>query len=257
MSLFTNETAAALLTSAIANIPAFKSMTFSSEDLRRTVLAAEADLSHRLKVRFEPTEVWAGTPPTQQEITDLAGKPYIEEPAYDYDPEMFQGDRWGLVDLRQCQILSVASVVFSYPGQAATWTIPPEWIRIDKKIGLMQLVPAGTFSGSSFGPILLQMLGAGRVIPMMVNVRYRCGLADAARDYPDLIDAIRKAAIVRLALESMPSQSESISLDGMSQSGSFDASKYAEQVNAMLFGPTGSNGGLWTTFHGVSVGFLG
>jgi len=51
--------------------------------------------------------------------------------------------------------------------------------------------------------------------------------------------------------------SASISADGLSQSLSVDMEKYRGAIEATLFGPKGSNGGLMTAIHGIRLGMLG
>ena len=77
-------------------------------------------------------------------------------------------------------------------------------------------------------------MGGGGTVPHMIQVRYRAGLENAARDYPDLVDLVQKAAVLRMIEDAFLPQSGSISADGLSRSTSIDAAKYHEQVDARL-----------------------
>ncbi len=91
----------------------------------------------------------------------------------------------------------------------------------------------------------------------MIQVKYVAGLKDAKNDYPDLVDVILKQAALKVLEGNFLPSSGSISGDGLSQSISFDASKYRELIQETLMGPKGSNGGLWTAIHGIVSGVLG
>ena len=52
-------------------------------------------------------------------------------------------------------------------------------------------------------------------------------------------------------------QSASISADGLSQSNSFNYKAWQDDINETLFGPKGSNGGLFTSIHGINGSVLG
>jgi len=258
MSLFASANAASeLIAKQVAANVHLAALKLQPADLASMVYAAEAAVARELKVFLEPTEIFPDGP-TQAEITALSGKPWAEEPAYDYDPHMFRGERWGLIPLRQRYVIAVDSVIFRYPQPGtAEWRVPTEWIRVDKKIGNLQLVPTGSnFSGAPFGVWLLQMMGAGRNIPFMARVRYRAGLQDAAARWPDLLVAIRHMALSLLAVDAMIPASGSISVDGLSQSQAFSSTDFADAASRVLFGPKGTNGGLWTAIHGVGGTFL-
>lgn len=225
---------------------------WSDAYLLRKLVAAEADISHKLGVKLEPTVVFPDEP-TEQEVTDLEGKPYIVEPGYDFDPEFFQGEKWGRIDTRQMPIISVEEVKWAYPSTMNTvYTVPADWLRIDKKYGVIQMVPAGAFSAAPLSVWVLSVLGGGRLVPFMVRIKYTCGLKDAKADWPDLIDVIYKAAALSIVDDLMLPQSGSISADGLSMSQSLDTEKYRDQMEARLFGPRGSNGGLKAAICGIT-----
>ncbi len=194
------------------------------------VIAAQADAARRLRVLFGPTYVFAGDP-TQQEIDAVGDNPWIVEPPYDYEPDMWMADKWGMIILRMRPVMSVGSMVFHYPVPiTSTFTVPSDWIRLDRKYGQVQMVPTGMATGTNIALYLLQTIGGGRQIPHMLHIRYRAGMNNPEADYPDLIDLIKKMAVVRMIQDSFVPQSGSISADGLSQSSSFDIGKYQEQI---------------------------
>jgi len=207
-----------------------------NDTLYRKLLAAEKSAQRRLRVFLEPTKVFAGEP-TAGELAALpTGALWVEESGYDYEPDRWNTDQWGYLVLRNIFVSKVDSVQFVYPAPAsALFTIPPSWIRLDKKAGHIRFVPAGTaMSGATFSAFILSAMYGGRTVPQMIQVRYTAGLADAAEDYPDLIDLIYKMAIVLAINDSFPAQSGSISSDGLSQSNSLDMSKWQEVIDASL-----------------------
>lgn len=257
MSLFTQASADALLRPTIARLPYLSGLTIAPSDVFDAVRAAEADMQRRLRVFFVPTEIFSGRAPTPDELTALAGKPWAEEPGYDYEPAQMHGDRWGFMALRQRPVTRLDSVTFEYPGYGRVWDIPTGWFQLDKKYGHLQLVPSSSMFAAPFGTFILQLMGGGRVIPFMVKIRYQAGLANALTEYPDLVDLIRKAAMVRMVQNLMLPTSGSLSVDGLSQSTSVDVGKWSDDIDRLIEGPPGTNGGLRTAIHGITVGFLG
>lgn len=229
----------------------FPEVTLSDEYLLGQILAAEADIGRRLKVFLEPTTIFPYEP-TQAEIDALAGKPYAEEPGYDYDAQFFQADSWGYLVTRTRPIISVEFVRLAYPAPGNVfYTVPHDWLRIDKKYGHLRMVPATSTFTAPLSAFMMSVMGGGRSIPSMIQVKYVAGLADAKAKWPDLVDIILKSAVLKIVNESYVPQSGSISADGLSQSASLDTSKYEDMIEAKLFGGKGSNGGLWTAIHGV------
>lgn len=212
----------------------FSASTLSEDYIYGKLLAAEAEISRRLRVLLEPTIVFAG-PPTSEEIAAAGAAPWIEEPAYDFDPDMYTGDRWSLIPTRQRPIIAVQSFAFVYPTPITSrFNVPQEWLRIDKKYGQIRVVPSGVAASSPVALYLMQSMGGGRGVPQMIHIRYTAGLVNAGRDYPDLIDLIKKLATLKIMEDAFVPQSGSISADGLSQSSSMDLSKYHDAVDAKI-----------------------
>ena len=77
-------------------------------------------------------------------------------------------------------------------------------------------------------------MAGGRVIPAMIRVRYVAGLKNVARDFPDLVDVVKKMAILRILQTAFLPQSGTISADGLSQSTSLDIQKWHDGVDDAL-----------------------
>lgn len=175
----------------LAGSPYFQAAKLSDDYLYRKLLAAEADAARRLRVLFEPTTIFAGQP-TAEEIAALGDAPWLEEPGYDYDPDMYSGDRWALISTRQAPIISISKYEYLFPTPVISrFVVPPEWLRVDKKYGQIRVVPSGASGGSPVSLFLMQSMGGGRSVPQMIHLRYVAGLANAARDFPDLMDLIQ------------------------------------------------------------------
>ena len=221
----------------------------SDDDIWDKLRAAEADAAHQLRVLLAPTTVFAGDP-TQAEIDALAGAPYIVEPAYDFEPSMWQGDRWGFIATRQKPVIAMASVEFSWPGTGYSFSMPPDWIRCDRKYGHLQLVPSGAVQILPLSMYMMQTMGGGRTMPQMIKMRYTAGLENAARDYPDLLDLILRMAGIRMLQDATLAASGSISADGLSQSTSPpDLDKMNDSIDATL-------GKIRDRIHGIRVAFV-
>lgn len=208
----------------------------SDEYLWEKLKAAEADASRQLRVFFQPTVI---LPPSatqaDKDALDAAGTPWAEEPGYDYDPDFFRGERWGYIVTQQKPLISVESISFVYPAPYnSIFTVPLDWVRMDKKFGHIRLVPAGSAFSAPLSAFLMQALGGGKTIPFMVHLRYTAGLTDAAENWPDLVDAVKKAAVLRLIEDTYVPQSGSISADGLSQSLSTDTQKYSDSISKKL-----------------------
>lgn len=223
----------------------------SDDYIWQRILAAEASIARELRVPLVPTRFFPGTP-TQAQIDALDGMAWAEDPGYDYHQDMFFPDKWGMIKLKNKPLIEIHDVSFDFPTMGDSFfKMPTEWLREFKKYGHIQFVPSTPALFSTAGTFVMRALTGYSVVPMMVKITYTAGLTDAAKTYPDLIDAIKKRAIVKAIEDAMPAQSGSISADGLSQSVSVDMAKYSEVVDLILHGAPGTNGGLMTAIHGV------
>jgi hypothetical protein len=231
-------------------------ITVTDDYLWDKLRAAEAEAQRDLRVYFQPTALFPDTP-TDVELAALNGAPWAIDPGYDFGPENFYHDKWGMIITRQKPIISVSSVRMVYPSPAALiYEFPADWIRLDRKYGHIRLVPSSSLSLGSLSANVMQLFSS-RMIPQAMQVRYVAGLENAAQDYPDLIDLVMKKAALKVIGDLFLPQSGSISADGLSQSFGADFAKYHESIDLIMNGPKGSNGGLMTAIHGARLSVLG
>lgn len=260
-ALFSNRfTAVANLrqdTLVVAASGAMPSVQVSDDYLWGKLLAAEAEISHTLRVPLAPTTFFPDTP-TDAQIAALNGQPWAIDPGYDYSPGDFgYTDRWGMLKLRNKPVQSVSKVRFSYPGGAtAEYDLPLDWLRIDRKYGTVQFVPSSTAFIAPLQSFVMAAMASGRTIPLAIQFTYVAGLANAKSDYPELLDAIIKTASMKIVGDAFLPQSGSISADGLSQSISNDMQKHHEAIDLILNGGKGGNGGLMTAIHGIRIGVM-
>jgi hypothetical protein len=237
----------------------FSGVTLTDDYIWEKVVAAESQIKHTLRVPLVPTQFFAYTPTTPEDIAlEQPGVPIDIDPAYDYDPEFFQGEKWGFIVTRQKPVQSVQRMRFAYPAPSNLFfDIPLDWIRLDQKYGHIRLVPATSAFSAPLSAFMMQALGGGRTIPFMIQLTYIAGIQNAWTTYPELIDVIKKQAVLKVVEDGFLPQSGSISADGLSQSMSVDMEKYRDTIDSILNGPKGSNGGLMTSIHGVRNTIMG
>lgn len=235
----------------------FPNFTPTDDYIWEKIQVAENEVGRRLRVPLVPTQYY-GTDPTPDQLAMLPpGMPWAIDPAQDYEPDFFQGEKWGFMVLRWKPVIMVQRVQFVYPSPTTGFfDFPLDWIRIDKKYAQIRFVPASSTFVAPLNAFLLQALGGGRNIPFAFQVTYQAGI-NAPQDYPQLIDVIKRQAALKIVEDGFIPNSASISADGLSQSLSVDMDKYRAAIEATLFGPKGSNGGIMTAIHGIKVAMLG
>jgi len=215
------------------------------------VRAAESEISHRLRVPLVPTHFFP-LPPTPDQVAALDGMAWQDEVGYDYNPDMFERDKWGFIVTRQRPIISIVKLRFSMPSAAASYfDIPPDWIRIDARYGHLRILPTTNASLITTSIIGMTALSWHSVIPAMIQLEYIAGLTDVEDTYPELLDCIKKLAVCKIVEEAFLPQSGSISADGLAQSLSVDVGKYHDVIDLIIDGPAGSNGGLQSKINGI------
>jgi len=210
--------------------------SLSDEYLYSQLLAAEADIERALRVFLEPVEILPeGATQAERDAFDGADTRWVEEPGYDLEPDFFSGEAWGFIVTRHRPLIAVHSIKFVYPQPfTSVFQIPADWIRLDRKYGHIRLVPGTQSFAAPLSVWVMRVMGGGRTIPHMIQVRYRAGLANAARDYPDILDLVYKSAVLRILEDAFLPQSGSISADGLSQSQSWDTAKYRDLIDRRL-----------------------
>ena len=237
----------------------FPGITLTDDFIWNSVQAAESEMARRLRVPLLPTQIFPLSPdqdPTgtiQTKINALPpGMPWAVDAPYDYDPDFFQGEKWGFMPLRRKPLISVSLIRFVYPAPTiGFYDVPADWLRIDKKYAHIRFVPASSPFVAPLNAFILQALGGGRTIPFAMQATYIAGITDPWDTYPEMIDAIKKMAILKILENGYFPSSGSISADGLSQSMSIDMKLYRDTINNIIDGPPGANGGLMTAIHGI------
>uniref|UniRef100_A0AAU6W388 Tail protein n=1 Tax=Pseudomonas phage Touem01 TaxID=3138548 RepID=A0AAU6W388_9VIRU len=239
------------LMSAAAGV--LQGIDVSDDYLWEKVRAAESEMAHTLRVPLVPTHFFAYRP-TDAQIAELDGMAWDIDPPYDYSPDMFQGDQWGFIVTRQRPIIDVKHLRFAYPSQDKGFLdIPVDWIRYDAKAGHIRIVPSSPAVFMSMSAFIMTALTGGRSIPFMMQLEYSAGLVDAETKFPELLDAIKKMAVLKIVGDAFLPKSGSISGDGLSESISIDMEEYQGTIDHIINGPKDSNGGLMTKIHGIRL----
>lgn len=242
-----------LLLTAVGVMP---KVEISDDYIWDKLIAAEAAMQRRLRVKFQPTKYFP-LQPSQEEIDALNGMPWELDPGYDYSADGFWGDAWGMFKLRNKPVISVDRLRFTYPAPAAgLFDVPADWIRVDAKAGTVQLVPSAVTVSVPLASLIAQAIAGGRTIPFMMQATYVAGLQNAATEWPDLVNLVMKQAVLDILGDAFLPSSGSISADGLSQTLSVDMEKYYDSIDRTIDGPKGANGGLMTAIHGIRVGVL-
>jgi len=207
--------------------------TPSSDYIWSKIEAANADAQRELHVYFQPTTLFPSDP-TQAEIEALAGSAWAVDPGYDYTEDLVQPGGWTFVPLRQRPVISIESIKFVYPSVGTVFSVPAEWIKVDKKYGHVRFIPTNNMFMGSLGGMMVGSMGL-REVPQFIEIRYTAGLKNATQDYPDLVDLINRMAMVRMMQDAMLEASTSISADGLSQSRSApDLDKLQDSIDKKL-----------------------
>jgi hypothetical protein len=199
--------------------------------LTRKFEAAEGELQRELGVYLTPTMIFGGADPTDDDIAALGGQPYAIESGYDMTPDFFSIGQWGTLMLRSRPVKSITSMKFIYPTMnAMVVDMPTSWIQLDKRMGLINVVPGPGGLNIPLNIFSMQAMNQGVNVPNMIRVQYTAGLDPTHFMYADVQDVCMRLVALRLLKDTFTPQSGSISADGLSQSQSVDIAKFAEGV---------------------------
>jgi hypothetical protein len=196
------------------------------------IRAAEDHIEHALRVFFGPRRVFSGVERRQNSTGVLKlpddYDPAVDwnEPAYDYHNDFWGYDRWGAIKLRRYPVRRVFQVVFAYPQAEPVYRVPDPWIAIDRRYGLVRLVPGAQAAVyANFTGWFINAILGGRGLPQSIYVDYECGFTqqELADEHSDLLEAVRMRTFLLLAgtlsiVLTGGFSSESLSLDGLSRS---------------------------------------
>ncbi|CAB4137279.1 hypothetical protein UFOVP326_17 [uncultured Caudovirales phage] len=208
------------------------------EYLLERLVSAEREATRQLGFFLTPREILPnGHPPAERAALEAEGKVVEVEPGYDLTPGFWSGTAWGELYLRHRPVLAIHGVRLAHPlPSSSTYNIPQEWMRWDRDKGVLNLVPNVSAIGIPLNAFALSIVGGGRSVPLMIQVRYRAGLENAARDHPDILSAIKALAVLETIEDKFIPASGSVSADGLSRSMSWDPDKFREGVETKLKG---------------------
>jgi hypothetical protein len=264
--LFPDQNAAVANLQALLALGVAKYMNInalSPAQLWSKLQAAEAEAQRLLRVCFAPTEIipeWSSNLESVIAEFEATGTPYAFQSAFDYDPMAFRDDRWSFMQLTYKPVLAIRSIWFDVPSPFLQgFTVPDNWIRLDRKYGQLRLVPVTSVSSPqmAYG---YQLLSGGSAYPNSIQVSYLAGLTNVTgsvvssfvNDWADLIDVVTKMAMYKIMQDAFLPSSGSISADGLSQSRTLTMVDFQTQIDTILFGGKGCNGGLYASIHGAS-----
>jgi hypothetical protein len=161
--------------------------------------------------------------------------------------------QWGYFRLNNIPVISIEKFCAVYPSSPVI-DYPLEWLRLQKHDGIVRIIPTGGFTAQfmvgaagAFVPELFRNQGT---VPLLWEFEYTAGFE--AGKVPHLINTAIGLLAAMIALNNLADlllgtgiSSQSISLDGMSQSVSLTASAENSTNSAklkayhtMLFGPS-------------------
>ena len=210
--------------------------TYDTDVLLAKLRAAESEISDRLRLFLEPTQVFCSDDDNAAAIAALpAETPHVEDPGYDYNPDLFQGNTGGYLVARQRPIIAVQSYRFVYSNpQLSYFNVPASWIRLDKKYGHVRLLPNSDVSMLPLNAYLLTIFGGGRTIPNFIRLQYTAGIQNIQTEYPALYEFIFRVCALNLIEDTFPGGSQSISVDGLSESQAFDLSIWRDSSKGIV-----------------------
>lgn len=182
--------------------------------------------------------------------------------------------QYGFLQLFRLPTLSVQAVRAVYPTGQTIQTFPTEWIRLDASHSQIHLVPtSGSLAqvvmgqGGDFLPLIFSGLG---YMPHLWEIDYTSGM-DPVKLPRSVVDTILKYAAVELlqimadTVTPVGLQSSSVSVDGLSQSRSYQMPAFNARITAYkadlgLPGTPDYNSGLISqiraSYYGVQLASL-
>jgi len=191
----------------------------ATDQVESNIAASIAEFERELQVCIEQKVIKMRPDPVL-----VLGDDYdIEEPPLDYNVGMI--DRWTLPKwtLRRRPVISIEAMRLEFDRENRVLTIPDQWIRCNKNLGVLSILPIGTAAVSEqtglwFLP-LLEGQWLWRVIPQFVAVDYTAGYADPDTDpsLAELRNALASDAAARTLEDITGMIPAGVSLDNFNQ----------------------------------------
>jgi hypothetical protein len=209
-------------------------------EIMRRLYAAEDFYERALAIRFQQTRVFS-SPEKRLTSPDVAIKiesfsttaaptegwgPDLAEPAYDYPVNLWDYERWGMLQLRHRPVRAITQVVFTWAGSQRVWKVPADWIQADLKSGTINITPTTGFQAMlSFNAYILSVVAGGRGLPHSILIDYEVGFTpdELAWHHQDLLLGVRLLTLLQLGgiasvAASGGQMSGALSIDGLSHS---------------------------------------
>ena len=177
---------------------------------------------------------------------DVLQTTYTDEP-HDFRLQEYLQFVW--IDLFHWPVRAVTSIKAEIYTGSPIITYPSEWVRVQVEHGQLQLLPrAGTLAQMTVGtgaPLLPVLFGALTQMPHLWKVSYTAGF-ETSKVPRTVVEAICKLALVEAmavlsdTLTPPGQQSNSLGIDGLSQSRSFTLPAVQARISKYqkdLFGP--------------------
>jgi len=151
---------------------------------------------------------------------------------------------------KQKPVIAIHSMEFAYPSpNNVLFTVPAEWIRVDKKYGQVHLVPTMLSASIPISSYILQIVTGGRAIPFMMRLRYRAGLTNVDANYPDLIELLNRMTILNLLKGAFLPSSGTLSVDGISRTAQINLNDWQSNIDDLM-------DTLRDSIHGIRMGVV-
>ncbi|WP_027894445.1 hypothetical protein [Calidithermus chliarophilus] len=201
----------------------------SDAALEKVIGVTEAEWTRMYSVLWTPTTVVAGAVPPDKIPPD---QPTLEATPPSFDPEGWHADRWHFLKLPYTPVRELHYVGLGLGGGAsnAILVFPPDWWQLNKRRGTLQLFPAyQQLAVANISSFQLSVIAGARRIPNAWRLCLSAGYDDVSVEQPDLAYYLLMAAAIKLLpkaamLREGVISSESVSVDGLSQSRAYPVS---------------------------------
>ena len=181
----------------------------------------------------------AGITPTSTDGRMRLGKDYdLEDAGYDFQIEKFQGEGWGIQQLRyrplrnlsDVDTTAIKGVSFVYPLLTQHFPVPPSWYVEDKDHALVRLVPSANIQMLPLFQLQLSIGGTASNLPSGISIQYTAGLTKA--DYATRFAFVRRLVVAKAGITALVSiqstlnqgmNKQSMLVDGVQYSGEYGA----------------------------------